>query len=299
MYPANVGACALLSHLQYWTYYADCATLRGIPIVGDEGYHLDDWEGVQIRIRPDGRSTSGPPPTTATTTPGARSTGARTRGSTRSRTSPKRSAPATTTAGARRPTCCSSPAAATPATRSASPRIDRFTPGRRVHLIPFEPIAAEDVGNSPLRGQAPMAEARLAKPRGRRDGLNAPPFHPWNGGFVAGRLLRRHPQGAVEADRLAVEHRVGDDLVDQLRVLLGLAEARREGMPAPSASRASSGRAPPAAACRRGRGASSPRGPRARPCRAPPAGSCRRCRPSRPSRRPGRSGRRRRRSRRC
>jgi hypothetical protein len=41
-------------YLQYWTYYADSATLRGVPIAGDEGYHRDDWEGVQIRIRPDG-----------------------------------------------------------------------------------------------------------------------------------------------------------------------------------------------------------------------------------------------------
>lgn len=41
-------------YLQYWTYYADSATLRGVPIVGDEGYHADDWEGVQVRIRPDG-----------------------------------------------------------------------------------------------------------------------------------------------------------------------------------------------------------------------------------------------------
>lgn len=41
-------------YVQYWTYYADSATLRSIPIVGKEGYHPDDWEGVQIRIRPDG-----------------------------------------------------------------------------------------------------------------------------------------------------------------------------------------------------------------------------------------------------
>jgi hypothetical protein len=41
-------------YIQYWTYYADSATLRGIPIVGRQGYHRDDWEGVQIRIRPDG-----------------------------------------------------------------------------------------------------------------------------------------------------------------------------------------------------------------------------------------------------
>lgn len=42
-------------YIQYWTYYADSATLRDVPIVGDEGYHEDDWEGVQLRIGPDGR----------------------------------------------------------------------------------------------------------------------------------------------------------------------------------------------------------------------------------------------------
>jgi hypothetical protein len=41
-------------YLQYWTYYADSATLRSVPAVGEAGYHRDDWEGVQIRIRPDG-----------------------------------------------------------------------------------------------------------------------------------------------------------------------------------------------------------------------------------------------------
>lgn len=41
-------------YLQYWTYYADSATLRGVPIAGEKGYHRDDWESVQLRIRPDG-----------------------------------------------------------------------------------------------------------------------------------------------------------------------------------------------------------------------------------------------------
>ncbi len=41
-------------YIQYWTYYADSATFRGVPVLGDEGYHPDDWEGVQIRIRSDG-----------------------------------------------------------------------------------------------------------------------------------------------------------------------------------------------------------------------------------------------------
>lgn len=42
-------------YLQYWTYYADSATLRDLPIVGPRGYHRDDWESVQLRIGPDGR----------------------------------------------------------------------------------------------------------------------------------------------------------------------------------------------------------------------------------------------------
>jgi hypothetical protein len=41
-------------YVQYWTYYADSATLRGVPVVGGKGYHHDDWEGVQLRFRPDG-----------------------------------------------------------------------------------------------------------------------------------------------------------------------------------------------------------------------------------------------------
>jgi hypothetical protein len=41
-------------YLQYWLYYADSATLRGIPVAGAAGYHRDDWESVQIRIGPDG-----------------------------------------------------------------------------------------------------------------------------------------------------------------------------------------------------------------------------------------------------
>jgi hypothetical protein len=41
-------------YIQYWTYYADSATFRGVPVLGGKGYHPDDWEGVQIRIHPDG-----------------------------------------------------------------------------------------------------------------------------------------------------------------------------------------------------------------------------------------------------
>ena len=41
-------------YIQYWTYYADSATLRGVPIAGKKGYHHDDWESVQLRFGPDG-----------------------------------------------------------------------------------------------------------------------------------------------------------------------------------------------------------------------------------------------------
>ena len=41
-------------YIQYWLYYANSATLRGVPVVGDAGEHRDDWESVQVRINPDG-----------------------------------------------------------------------------------------------------------------------------------------------------------------------------------------------------------------------------------------------------
>ena len=41
-------------YIQYWTYYADSATLRGVPYAGGKGYHRHDWEGVELRISPGG-----------------------------------------------------------------------------------------------------------------------------------------------------------------------------------------------------------------------------------------------------
>jgi hypothetical protein len=41
-------------YIQYWTYYGDSATYRGIPYLGREGFHPDDWESYQVRIDPDG-----------------------------------------------------------------------------------------------------------------------------------------------------------------------------------------------------------------------------------------------------
>lgn len=41
-------------YLQFWFYYADSATLRDLPVAGDAGYHEDDWESAQFRLRPGG-----------------------------------------------------------------------------------------------------------------------------------------------------------------------------------------------------------------------------------------------------
>jgi hypothetical protein len=41
-------------YLQYWLYYADSATFRGVPIAEEKGFHEDDWESVQVRIDEDG-----------------------------------------------------------------------------------------------------------------------------------------------------------------------------------------------------------------------------------------------------
>lgn len=40
--------------IQYWAYYPESASLRGLPIAEEEGYHAHDWESTQIRVDPDG-----------------------------------------------------------------------------------------------------------------------------------------------------------------------------------------------------------------------------------------------------
>lgn len=37
-------------YLQYWFYYPESATLRGVPVAGPRGYHHDDWEHYDVRI---------------------------------------------------------------------------------------------------------------------------------------------------------------------------------------------------------------------------------------------------------
>lgn len=42
-------------YIQYWFYYPDSATFRGVPVLERRGYHPHDWESLQIRVGPDGR----------------------------------------------------------------------------------------------------------------------------------------------------------------------------------------------------------------------------------------------------
>ncbi len=39
-------------YIQFWAYYGDSATSRAL--LGDKGFHNDDWESYQVRVNPDG-----------------------------------------------------------------------------------------------------------------------------------------------------------------------------------------------------------------------------------------------------
>lgn len=131
-------------YIQYWTYYADSATLRGVPVAGRKGYHADDWESVQFRLSPDGRVDQ-----RASSHHGynyARSVG--------NWGSDAGMGPLNDTAqaiGARRDngwgpeTHYLFVSGGSHAGNSYDlPAITRYTPGHRVHLIPLESIAVSD-----------------------------------------------------------------------------------------------------------------------------------------------------------
>jgi hypothetical protein len=131
-------------YIQYWTYYADSATLRDIPVAEDEGFHLDDWEGVQIRIGPDGRVDQrasshngynygrsagnwGSDAGFDLVNEVAEALGARERNGWDTETGIVLVSGGSHAGNA-----------------AGIPHVDHFIPGRRVHLIPFEPVAASD-----------------------------------------------------------------------------------------------------------------------------------------------------------
>jgi hypothetical protein len=131
-------------YIQYWLYYADSATLRGVPIAGDAGYHHDDWESVQIRIGPDGHvderasshhgynyaqsvANAGSDAGIDTLRQLAEDVGARPRNGWGKET---------------RLLVVSGGSHA--GNTDGFLRVDRIVPGRRVHLVPLEPIAAKE-----------------------------------------------------------------------------------------------------------------------------------------------------------
>jgi hypothetical protein len=131
-------------YLEYFTYYANSATLRDLPVVGEEGFHLDDWEGVEVRIGPDGSIDQ-----RASSHNGYNA--GRSAGNWASDAGFDSLRSFSEAVGARAPNgwgpethllfvSGGSHAGNTAAVEGA----DRFIPGRRVHLIPLEPIAATD-----------------------------------------------------------------------------------------------------------------------------------------------------------
>lgn len=117
-------------YVQYWTYYADSATLRNIPVAGKKGYHADDWESVQLRFRPDGKVDQ-----RASSHHGFNH--ARGIGNWGS------DAGILHRDGWGSATGLLFVSGGSHAGNAAGfPQIGRFTPGRRVHLIPLESIAA-------------------------------------------------------------------------------------------------------------------------------------------------------------
>lgn len=133
-------------YLQYWTYYADSATLRGVPVAGDRGFHEDDWEGVQIRIGSDGRIDE-----RASSHHGYNYTQSVSNAGSDVGFGPLNAAAEAVGA---RPHDGWGPETRLLVVSGGSHagntngflRIDRVTPGRRVHLVPLEPIA-EDEGS--------------------------------------------------------------------------------------------------------------------------------------------------------
>jgi hypothetical protein len=138
------GARAGNLYIQYWTYYADSATLRAIPIVGDEGYHADDWEGVQIRIRPDGAVDE-----RASSHEGYNAAQSVANDGSDAGIGPLRHLAEDIGV---RPRNGWGPETHLLLVSGGShagntdgfPNVDRIAPGRRVHLVPLEPIAAEE-----------------------------------------------------------------------------------------------------------------------------------------------------------
>lgn len=119
-------------YVQLWTYYADSATLRGLPVAGEEGYHLDDWESIQFRIGADDQVDQ-------------RASSHHGYNYARGMSNWGSDAGVVSRDGWGPETGYHFVSGGSHAGNSlAAQDIERFTPGRRVRLVPLEQIAAED-----------------------------------------------------------------------------------------------------------------------------------------------------------
>lgn len=130
-------------YIQYWLYYPDSATLRGVPIAGDRGYHADDWESVQVRIGADGSVRQ-----RASSHHGYNYRDDEANLASDAGIDVLRELDETLGARARNgwgpETGVLLVSGGSHAGNLGDGRGDRFTPGTRVHLVPLEPIAAAD-----------------------------------------------------------------------------------------------------------------------------------------------------------
>jgi hypothetical protein len=129
-------------YVQYWFYYADSATLRGVPVVGAAGFHADDWESLQVRVGADGSVLQ-----RASSHHGYNHVRGIANAGSDAGVAPLRDL--AEALGARPPNGWgpASPLLLVSGGSHAGnvggfPRSDRLAPGTRVHLIPLEPIAS-------------------------------------------------------------------------------------------------------------------------------------------------------------
>jgi hypothetical protein len=132
-------------YIQYWLYYANSATMRGVPVVGARGYHDDDWESVQVRIGDDGEADQRASSHNGFNYRGDEANDASDLGFGFVRDLDE-AIGARAENGWGPETHVLLVSGGSHAGNLGDDRGSRFTPGRRVHLVPLEPIAESERG---------------------------------------------------------------------------------------------------------------------------------------------------------